>query len=149
MKSGDYEKFNECCGIACVKNVVTNEDWIVVYADAFDKSLFDDNELGQVMGKGKTKEEALVDAIKFFVSREKVYEDSLSENDENEVYKLKNMLDDAIQFLSSRMLTNQKEVVLPTKAWEYNREGGISETDEHGNASIFINSDGKVVEGNA
>lgn len=147
MKLGDYEKFNECCGIACVKNEVTNEDWIVVYADVFDKSL-DDNELGQVMGKGKTKEEALIDAIKFFVDREKVYEDSLTENDENEIYNLKHMLDDAVKFLSSRMLTNQRKVVLPTMAWEHTKEG-ISDTGEHWNASIFIDSDGKAVEGNA
>ena len=32
MKLGNIEKFNDCCGIACVKNEVTNEDWIVVYA---------------------------------------------------------------------------------------------------------------------
>lgn len=143
MKIGDYEKFNECCGMACVANEATNENWVVVYADVFDKSLFADGELGRVVGKGKTKEEALIDAVKFLICREKVYEDALSENNVN------NVLLEAIQFLSSRMLTNQKEVVLPIKAWEYNCEGDISKTGEHWNASIFIDSEGKAVEGRA
>ncbi|CCB87135.1 hypothetical protein [Parachlamydia acanthamoebae] len=148
MKLGNIENFNDCCGIACVKNEVTNEDWIVVYANVFDKSLLEDNELGKAVGKGITKEEALIDAIKFFVKREKVYEDSLTENNENEICNLKDMLNEAIQYLSSRMLTNQREIVLPIRGWEYNLDS-ISETDEHWNASIFIDSEGKAVEGNA
>ena len=58
------------------------------------------------------------------------------------------MLNEAIQYLSSRMLTNQREIVLPIRGWEYNLDS-ISETDEHWNASIFIDSEGKAVEGNA
>lgn len=147
MKLGDLEKFNHTCGIACVKNEVTNEDWIVVYANTFDKSLLEDGELGRAVGKGRTKEEALIDAIKFFVKRENVYEDSLAENDKNEIYNIRDMLDEAIQFLSSKMLTNQKEVILPIKGWKYNPDNSISDTDEYWNATIFIDSQGKAVEG--
>lgn len=149
MKLGECEKFNDCCGIVCVTNEVTNEDWIVVYATAFDKSLLEDNELGRAVGKGKTREEALIDAIKFFVRRENVYEGALQENDENEIYNLKNMLDDCIEYLSSRMLTNQREIVLPVRGWKYNPDNSISDTDEHWNASIFIDSEGEAIEGSA
>lgn len=149
MQLGDIEKFNDCCGIACIKNEVTNEDWVVVYANAFDKSLLEDNELGRAVGKGKTREEALIDAIKFFVRRENIYEDALTENDGNGAYNLQNILKEAVEFLSSRMLTSQNEIVLPIRGWKYNSDNSISDTDEHWNATIFIDSEGKAVEGSA
>lgn len=148
MKEGDYIKFNDFCGLACVKNEVTNDTWVVVYADVFTK-LFNDPVLGQVVGKGKTTEEALIDAIKFFVRREEIYENALNENDEEDCNNVKSILHEAFNFLSSRMLSNQKEIVLPTKAWTFDYQKGYTETGKIWNADIFIDKEGKAVEGNS
>lgn len=59
MKIGEFERFNPYCGIAKVQQE-NGEEWFVVYGDYIST----DHELGSVIGKGKTREEALIDGFR-------------------------------------------------------------------------------------
>lgn len=143
MKVGEYEEFDKYCGIACVENEVTKKEWYVVFADIFKSEYENIRELGQVISRGKDREEALINAIKFLISREVDYGDALDE--ENKYGK--NIVHQFIEFLNGRSLTNDPHVILPMKAWTHNYEKGCIEDIEgkFWNADIII-YEGKAVE---
>jgi len=59
----NLERYNECCGIAKIKKCgYLEKDTYVVYFNGYD--LEEENGLGEVIGKGTTKEEALIQALK-------------------------------------------------------------------------------------
>jgi len=144
MKVGDYEKFDEICGICRVKNEVNNESFYVVFANT-DPSIF--HGLGDVVSKGKTRDEALKNAIKFFVKRQKKIEEDFCENENEDLKNVYNLLSEAKCKLNEIVLCNSEEVILPIQAWSWDGETGFS--DQEGvfwNASIKLNEDGKCEE---
>jgi hypothetical protein len=146
MKIGEYKRFDEDCGIACVFNEVSNKKVIVIYADVFDSTIRHAGELGNVIGKGQDEKEAMIDAIKYLIRRERRFEQSLSENDHSNSNPI-NVLHKAIEFLESQCLTNADEVVLPIQAWTTNyQENKIEDIEgEFWNANIVV-QEGKAFE---
>lgn len=142
MKLGDHEKFNDCCGIAFVKNEVKKKKYYVVYANVYNYKLHE-YELGDAIGKGLTKEEALIDAIKFLVDREKKYSNELDEENPNSmISKLK----EVNYYLEFRQLGNNDPVVLPIQSWEYKDGEYRDKENEFWNADIILDNENKAVE---
>lgn len=144
MKVGDYEKFDEICGICRVKNEVNNESFYVVFANT-DPSIF--RELGDVVSKGKTRDEALKNAIKFFVKRQKKIEEDFCENENEDLKNVYNLLSEVKGKLNEIVLCNSEEVILPMQAWSWDGEEGFKDIEGvFWNASIRLNEDGKCEE---
>lgn len=147
MKIGDHEKFDEMCGITRVKNEVSGEDFYVVFANpsTFEHEV---DELGDVISKGKTRDEALKNAIKFFVKRQKHFEKSFCEDENESLENIHTMLNEVKYKLSKMSLYNSEEVILPMQAWKYqnNNTEIIDDKDVFWNASIRLNQQGKCEE---
>jgi len=127
------EKYDEWCGVALVKHPETDEEIYVVYAnlcDDFDSKIEDRiREDGQVIGSGKTKEEAMADAIKNMVYERKEYDQKIEQ--------VKEKLSD-FQFSPYGM---RQRIIVPL-SWgdSYNEE------NLKYNADVFINWKKKKVE---
>lgn len=155
MKVGEYEKFDENCAIARVKNQVSSETFYVVCAETMG---WKEDGLGKVVSKGKTRDEALVNAIKFFVKRqvefEKKYcepsdEDENPENVHNFMSNVHNLLHKVLFKIGEISLCNNEDVILPIQAWTWNEEQGYH--DDKGkfwNAYIGFDENEKCVEFN-
>lgn len=60
LKEGEFKRFNDYCGIAKLIDERDNQEWFVVYSDYMNTSY----DLGTAIGRGKTYEEAMIQAIK-------------------------------------------------------------------------------------
>ena|SRR6187431_2756689 len=106
MKIGQFRKINQFFGIAKINQ--ENEEWFVIYYNKFDFLM--QNELGDVIGKGKTEEEAFSSALLNLYKNQKSIEKILKK----------------IQALHTS-IENHHPVIFPMKLYssEQNQESGI------------------------
>lgn len=145
MKIGDFERFNNRCGIAYVKH--NDKKIYVIFADYMEGL---DRDLGNAIGKGSSRENALIDAIKNLVKRMNCISEQFNDDDdiENGISTLKTFLN-KIENLSSFQELEDEIPVVPMQAWTNVR---IDDThsvikDIEGkfwNADVFIDTDGKA-----
>lgn len=132
MKKGKYKRFNAYCGIAKVEH--EGEEFYVVYSDYMKDSL----DLGELFGKGKTKEEALENAV---VNLNKLFR--LSCKKIEKINKILNKQHDGIELEYLHGTLFDKEPIIPIENWRSemdceNGTGKIVYTGEFHNADVMI-----------
>lgn len=119
----NLERYNECCGIVKIKKskFLESDSYVVFFND---NDYVENNELGEAIGKGKSKEEALIQAIKI-----------LSENIYNQS-KMWTKIYELGEEISCIDLFKVKTPVIPIK--------DLNGLDESYNSSVFLMDDGEA-----
>jgi hypothetical protein len=137
MKNGEFQRFNKFCGIAKIQDEITKEEWFVVYTDFLEIS----HELGDSIGRGKTKDEAFVNAIINFNKYVRYVEDKVESFQKNSI--------DDLSFTNIQSKLFEDNVIYPIEDEEYiYKDYDLIEIRGNGkyiNASIGLDEEGNAV----
>lgn len=130
MNLGEYKRINERCGYALVADM-NKESWFVVFAHNFDDPEFSPHDLGRTLGKGKSIQEALENALSWLTDR--VY--MVSERLEKRAEEIRTLSDISIDDIYH----DDSNPKMPINTWEYTEDGfGIKDTDRLVEADIMV-----------
>ena len=141
MKVGKFKKFNEYCGVARVQ-LEDGRLFFVVYNDTLlhcNSKILKNLELGKAAGKGKTVEEALIDAIKNL--------NKYIRKTEDKIESIRDKLGSLTFYDKFDEIMKNPICPVESSDFTYDENGahnGFKSNGKYRNADIILDNDGKA-----